>query len=95
MAGSFGLDENLNNLKIFLNCLTWEKLRRTYELLFPNEPLPRGTYTESRLREIISGKLSESVVNMLGNNNFSSNLGVVPMDYEEAINDMDDLKYMY
>ena len=94
MAGSFGLDENLSNLKVFLNCLTWEKLKRTYELLFPNEPLPRGNYTESRLREIISGKLSESVGNMFGNN-FPSSLGVVPMDYEEAINDMDDLKYMY
>lgn len=91
MSGTFGLDENLSNITVFLNCLKWNKLKRLYELLFPDEPLPIGNYTETRMREILAGKLSDRSSNIFKN----SSLGIVPMDYEKAINDMDDLKYMY
>lgn len=101
MSGTFGMnvsyssDETLNSLTVYLNCLKWEKLKRLYELLFPNEPLPNGSYTETRMREILTGKLMDRCRSMFGGNNDFPNTGVIPSDYEEAINDMDDLKYMY
>lgn len=95
MSGSYGGDETLNNLSVFLGCLKWNKLKRLYELMFPHEPLPPANYTESRLREILRGKLSECAGNILNNISPYSSLGVVPSEYEDAINDMDDLHYMY
>jgi len=96
MAGSAGDDGLLNNLSIYLATLKWEKLRRTYELLFPNEPLPVGNYTESRLREILEGKLNRRASNLFGSPYEEEIGGVIPTEYEDAIDDnMDDLKYMY
>lgn len=95
MSGTVGYDEDLNNLSVFLGCLKWNKLKRLYELLFPNEPLPVGNYTETRLREILKGKLTECAGNIFNTSQYSS-CGIVPSnEYIEAINDLDDLRYMY
>ena len=56
-SGDFGSDEPLNNLNTLLYDKNFPELLRIYQTLFPNEPLPAGNYTESRMREIITGKL--------------------------------------
>ena len=56
-SGDFGSDEPLNNLNTLLYDKNFPELLRIYQTLFPNEPLPAGNYTESRMREIIAGKL--------------------------------------
>lgn len=98
-GAGFGSDENLNNITIYLNGLKWEKLQRLYELLFPDEPLPADYYTESRLREILKGKINDNARNMVHPYDNNESIGVVPMDYQEAIDSiddsMDDLHYMY
>ena len=58
-SGDFGSDEPLNNLNTLLYDKDFPELLRIYQTLFPNEPLPAGNYTESRMREIITGKLIE------------------------------------
>ena len=56
-SGELGSDEPLNNLNTLLYDKNFPELLRIYQTLFPNEPLPAGNYTESRMREIITGKL--------------------------------------
>lgn len=58
-SGEMGSDEPLNNLNTLLYDKNFPELLRIYQTLFPNEPLPAGNYTESRMREIITGKLIE------------------------------------
>lgn len=58
-SGELGSDEPLNNLNTLLFDKNFPELLRIYQTLFPNEPLPAGNYTETRMREIITGKLIE------------------------------------
>ena len=58
-SGEIGSDEPLNNLNTLLFDKNFPELLRIYQTLFPNEPLPAGNYTETRMREIITGKLIE------------------------------------
>lgn len=99
-GAGFGIDENVSNIDIYLNGMKWEKLQRLYELLFPDEPLPADYYTESRLREILKGKIIDKTRNMVHPYDDNESIGVVPMDYQDAIDSavddsMDDLHYMY
>lgn len=48
-----------SNLTVWLNYRDWNTLMRLYNLLFPNEPLPPGEYTEEMLRDIIRVKATE------------------------------------
>ena len=66
-SGEYGSDEPLNNLNTLLYDKNFPELLRIYQTLFPTEPLPAGNYTESRMREIIAGKLIDRNRNIFMN----------------------------
>lgn len=52
-----GTRETVENIRNRLNMQNWASLIHTYNLLWPNDPLPQGNYSEEQLREIITHKL--------------------------------------
>lgn len=46
------------NLNVFLRHKEWDELIHLYGLLFPNEPLTPGEYTDEMLKQIIIGKVA-------------------------------------
>ena len=69
-SGELGSDEPLNNLNTLLFDKNFPELLRIYQTLFPNEPLPAGNYTETRMREIITGKLIERNHHIFANDTY-------------------------
>ena len=69
-SGELGSDEPLNNLNTLLYDKNFPELLRIYQTLFPNEPLPAGNYTETRMREIITGKLIERNHHIFANDTY-------------------------
>ena len=69
-SGELGSDEPLNNLNTLLYDKNFPELLRIYQTLFPNEPLPAGNYTETRMREIITGKLIERNRHIFANDTY-------------------------
>lgn len=47
------------NLRVFLRHKEWDELIYLYGLLFPDEPLTPGDYTDEMLKDIIIGKFAE------------------------------------
>ena len=56
-----GYDESINNLTVWLNTFSPQDLMHLYELIFPNDPLPSGNYTTDHIKQIILGRVSESI----------------------------------
>lgn len=79
-SGELGSDEPLNNLNTLLYDKNFPELLRIYQTLFPNEPLPAGNYTETRMREIITGKLIERNRHIFTDNGYDDDDDDVPFN---------------
>lgn len=55
-----GIRETVANITKDLVNLTWPNLIHAYNILWPNDPLPQGNYSEEQLRELIIHKCLES-----------------------------------
>lgn len=55
-----GLRESIANIRNRIAAQNWASLIHTYNLLWPNDPLPQGNYSEEQLKEIITHKLLQS-----------------------------------
>ena len=58
---SMGYDESVNNLLIWLNAFEPNQLMHLYEIIFPNDPLPPGNYTTDHIKQIIVGRVSDTI----------------------------------
>lgn len=56
-----GYDENMGNLTTWLNAFDPPELMHLYELIFPNDPLPPGNYNTDHIKQIIVGRVSDSL----------------------------------
>lgn len=50
-----------SNIQVWLRHVEWDQLLHLYGLLFPNDPLPPGEYTDEMLKKIIVGKCTEGM----------------------------------
>ena len=57
---SAGIRETVANITKDLVRLNWASLIHAYNILWPNDPLPQGNYSEEQLREIIIHKCLEA-----------------------------------
>lgn len=81
---------NVSNLTTFLRKIQWDELLKLYNILFPNEPLAPGNYTEAQLRDIIIGKTTEGNPDALYAGSETSRLIYSTQDiFEDQINDYD------
>jgi hypothetical protein len=56
-----GFDENVSNLTAFLSRFDFPSIVHLYELLFPEDPLPPNNYTIEHIKQIIIGRVSDSI----------------------------------
>lgn len=60
VTNSYGIDESISNMSVYLQAFNMVDLIKLYNLMWPNEPLPPSNYSVSDLKEIIMGKVIES-----------------------------------
>lgn len=87
-GGSVALTSNLHT---WLHRQDWESMYRLYTLIFPDEPLVPGNYTEEQLRDIIIGKCLEHMpTNNLGSDSAINKLIWSTSDlWNETLDDYD------
>lgn len=56
--GTDGTVSGAANLDVWMKHKEWDELYHLYQLLFPNEPLAPGEYTDEMLKRIIIGKVN-------------------------------------
>lgn len=79
----------VHNIIAFLNPLGMDELIYLYNKLFPNDPLPPGNYTIEHVKQIIIGRVVDSVglrSEMVG----LENLGITYDTFDEMIRAYDD-----
>jgi hypothetical protein len=55
-----GIRESTQNIRNRIAAQNWQSLIHTYNLLWPNDPLPQGNYSEEQLKEIITHKILQN-----------------------------------
>ena len=80
----------LSNVREFLQSFRGMELMNIYNLLFPNDPLPQGNYTDDQLREILIYRATEGQVidsgqlaNVLVENDWASVLDRMSSEAED------------
>ena len=54
---------SVENIIAFLSCYNFNELMYLYNLLYPNDPIPPGNYTEAHIREILIARATANLRN--------------------------------